>query len=158
MQTPRGSADDRRLKNFFIAPEKQFKLAIWAVALGLLFFFGFFGFQLWMFSALIASLSSLIPESSLNLEQMVADSVHWTWIVFGVGSVFFTLILTGVTTVVSHRIYGPAYAIRKHLAAIAHGDYAYRTHLRKRDEFKDIAEDLNQLSERLEGKGIVSQS
>lgn len=146
------SSDDRKISNYFIAPERQLKIALFAVGIGLLFFFGFFGFQIWMFSALIASLAPLIPESS-NVEPMIADSIHWTWIVFFVGAITFTIVMATITIVISHRVYGPVYAIRKHLAAIARGEFSHRTHLRKHDEFKDVAQDLNQLSEVLEAKG-----
>jgi len=149
------SADDRRLSNFIIAPDRQLRAALLAVGIGLLFFFGFFGFQIWMFSALVESLAPLIPESS-NVNQMISESVHWSWIVFFVGAVAFTLLLTTLTIVISHRIYGPIYAIRKHVAAIGRGEFAHRTHLRKSDEFKDLAKDLNSLSEALEEGRIPS--
>ncbi|MBS1962610.1 MAG: hypothetical protein JST04_10365 [Bdellovibrionales bacterium] len=123
------------------------------VGLGLLFFFSFFAFQIWMFSTLIASLVPLVPPGS-NVEQMMAESIRWNWIIFGVGMVMFTIIVTITTVVISHRIYGPAYAIRKHLAAITRGEFEHRTHLRKNDEFKDVAQDLNHLSEILAAKGF----
>ena len=123
-------------------------MALGAVAVGLIFFFGFFGFQIWMFTSLIMSLAPLIPETS-NVGEMIAESLFWSRVIFGVGIVMFTFVVTAITVVISHRIYGPAYAIRKHLAALARGEYDYRTHLRKGDEFKDLAQDLNSLSETL---------
>jgi sensor histidine kinase YesM len=147
------SADARKIKNYFIAPERQLRIAFLAVGIGLIFFFGFFGFQIWMFSAVISSLSPLIPESS-NVAPMIADSLRWAWIVFIAGAVMFTFVVTSIALIVSHRIYGPVYAIRKHLAAITAGEFNHRTHLRKNDEFKDVAQDLNKLSEILAAKGF----
>jgi hypothetical protein len=147
------TADDRRLSNFFIAPDRQLRMALVAVGCGLFFFFAFFGFQIWMFSALIASLSPLIPETS-NVSEMIAESIHWTWIVFFAGAVAFTMVLTTLTIVISHRVYGPIYAIRKHIGALSRGEFAHRTHLRKNDEFKDVAKDLNELSAALENGKI----
>ena len=142
------ASDQRRLSGLFIAPDRQVRVALLSVGIGLLFFFAFFGFQLWMFSALLSSLAPLIPESS-NVDRAIAESIRWIWLVFGVGAVAFTVLVGSVTVVLSHRIYGPIYAIRKHLAAIGKGEFDHRTHLRKNDEFKDVAQDLNALSEAL---------
>jgi len=53
----------------------------------------------------------------------------------------------------SHRIFGPTVPIRRHIGALLSGDYQSRITLRKRDEFKDIAMDLNRLAEKLGGGG-----
>jgi methyl-accepting chemotaxis protein len=128
-----------------IAPDRQMRIAMVSVTVGLVFLFGFFGFQLWVFSNLLLSLSPLIPETS-NLEGMIAGSVKWAWIGFFVSAACFAFVLTTVTIVVSHRVYGPVFAIRKHVSALAKGDFGHRTQLREKDEFKDLAADLNQLS------------
>jgi HAMP domain-containing protein len=150
MAQDRASADDRKIKNFVIAPEKQLRLVFFSVGIGLMFFVGVFGFQLWTFSKLLESIMSFVPESS-NIAPMIADSVHWTWGVFAAMSVAFAIILTVITIVVSHRIYGPIFAIRRHIASLTNGDYAHRTHLRPTDEFQEVATDLNSLSTKLGG-------
>lgn len=144
--------NSRKLANLLIAPNRQLRLTLTAILVGLLFFFAIFGAQFWMSSALIESLSAFLPPDS-GLNQTVATSVRWTWIVFFVASICFTTAITAITVVFSHRVYGPVYAIRKHLAALARGEYEYRTHLRKHDEFKDLAQDLNTLSELLQARG-----
>jgi hypothetical protein len=47
----------------------------------------------------------------------------------------------------SHRILGPVVPIRRHIGRLFAKDFESRIHLRKNDELKDIAEDLNRLSE-----------
>lgn len=49
----------------------------------------------------------------------------------------------------SHRIFGPMVAIRGQVERMERGDYDGSILLRKNDEFKDLAEDLNRLAVRL---------
>ena len=149
MDTPILRKFNREFSNFLIAPNRQLRLALMAVLFGLLFLFAVFGFQMWIFTSLVGSLSASLSENPA-LIQIVSESVRWAWRMFFIACAFFTTMALALTIVFSHRIYGPAFAIRKHLAAISNGDFAFRTTLRKHDELKDIANDLNSLSERLE--------
>jgi methyl-accepting chemotaxis protein len=49
----------------------------------------------------------------------------------------------------SHRIAGPAYRLKKSLDRMAGGDYGFEVRLRKRDYLKDVAESMNQTLDRL---------
>jgi methyl-accepting chemotaxis protein len=55
-----------------------------------------------------------------------------------------------VAVVLTHRMVGPMVAIRRHIEALKQGDLSARVRLRKRDAFKDVARDLNELAEALE--------
>jgi signal transduction histidine kinase len=50
----------------------------------------------------------------------------------------------------SFRIFGPQVAIERHIQALMEGDYKARVHLRRHDEFAELAERLNHLAEVLE--------
>lgn len=50
----------------------------------------------------------------------------------------------------SFRIFGPQVAIERHVQALIDGDYSARVHLRRHDEFIELAERLNRLAESLE--------
>ncbi len=54
--------------------------------------------------------------------------------------------------VLSHRIAGPIFRIKKTLDEAVKGDYSKRLYLRKTDELKDVAESINNLMELLEKK------
>lgn len=155
MDEIRTSADDRKLSNFAIAPNKQFRLAFYTIASGLIIFLAFFAFELSLLSQIIESLAPLAPADS-NLTPLLSDSLRWSWIAFFVVAVLFSLVMFLGILILSHRIYGPMVALRRHTWALMRGEYAHRTHLRKNDEFKDLANDLNQLSERLLTKKISS--
>jgi len=45
---------------------------------------------------------------------------------------------------------GPTVAFRRHLRALAAGDYSARTYLRPHDAFQEVADELNALSRALE--------
>lgn len=54
--------------------------------------------------------------------------------------------------VLSHRIAGPIYRMKRDLDEIAAGNYSKRLRLRKTDELKDVAESINNLIDILEEK------
>ena len=54
--------------------------------------------------------------------------------------------------VLSHRIAGPIFHIKKTLDEVTKGDYSKRLYLRNTDELKDVAESINNLMELLEKK------
>jgi signal transduction histidine kinase len=111
----------------------------------------FFSFELWLMTNLMKNLLTLVPDPT-EMSPVIAESVKLSWIAFGTFSLLVIFALIAAVLVLSHRFYGPMVALRKHVTALAQGDYAHRTHLRKKDEFKDLAAELNQLSEKLEGR------
>lgn len=68
------------------------------------------------------------------------------------GSFFLGVLCFVLWTVYSHRVIGPTVPIRRHLKELAEGNYSARIKIREKDEFKEIAEDLNHLAEVLESK------
>ena len=49
------------------------------------------------------------------------------------------------TFLISHRVAGPAYHIERDLSTMANGDLTKRIYLRKHDELKPIAANLNKM-------------
>lgn len=150
MNQTRTSAD-RKIQNFAIAPSKQFRLAFTLVSIGLGVFLAFFAFELWMMSSIVTSLSPLAPPDS-NVHGLLADSLWWSWAAFIFIAFIFAMAVVVGTLVISHRFFGPVVALQKHISALTRGEYDHRTHLRKTDELKELASDLNQLSEQLEAQ------
>ncbi len=151
MNQIRTSADDRKLQNVAIEPSKQFRLAFYMLALGLGIFLAFFAFELWLMSSIVTNLAPLAPQDS-NLHQLLGDSLWWSWAAFILIAVLFSMGVILGTLVLSHRFFGPVVALQKHINALTRGEFEHRTHLRKNDELKELAADLNQLSERLESQ------
>jgi len=151
MDESRTSADDRKLANFAISPKKQLRLGLIFASGGLAIFLAFFAFEYWLLTGIISSLTPLIPEDS-PVHQMLADSLMWSWVACLLIALVFALVVILGTLVITHRFYGPMIALRRHTWTLLRGEYEHRTHLRKHDEFKELANDLNQLSERLQKK------
>ena len=63
-----------------------------------------------------------------------------------------TLATIAVVLFISHKIAGPMFRFEKELKAIGQGDLTVRIILRKGDQFKDMAESLNQMSLSLHDK------
>lgn len=64
------------------------------------------------------------------------------WPVIGI----IILIFAALTVFMSHRIAGPIFNIKRGIRRIATGDLSVNIHLREKDEFHDVAEELNTLT------------
>ena len=67
-----------------------------------------------------------------------------------VGILVFGLVTLVLWIIYSHRIFGPTVPFRRHIGKLLEGDYTTRIQLRRTDEFKDIAGDLNKLAAKLQ--------
>lgn len=92
----------------------------------------------------LVGLENLTPMNTLlDLQRTVT-------VIGIVGLIFFALTCFALWVIYSHRIFGPMVPLRRHVQQLSAGDYASRIHLRGRDEFKPLADDLNALAEILE--------
>ncbi len=57
-----------------------------------------------------------------------------------------------MTIYVSHKIGGPLWHFGKSLKAIGEGDLQLQIHLRKKDQLKELADQINEMTESLRGK------
>lgn len=73
-------------------------------------------------------------------------------LLIGVPPLFLLLIAWGI--VLSHRFAGPLERLEKELKRIScHGDYKSRVKLRKNDDIRAIADEINKLIDKVEDKG-----
>ena len=73
-------------------------------------------------------------------------------IVASITAVAIALVGMAIFIVLSHRIAGPAHRLQNSLREIGSGNLTYRVRLRKKDELAELAEELNRLTESLDGK------
>jgi methyl-accepting chemotaxis protein len=76
---------------------------------------------------------------------------------------FITIVLISLTVIlvalfVSHKIAGPIFRLEKDISVIGKGDLAYRIHLRKGDQLRELSADINQMTASLNTKIIRIQS
>lgn len=101
--------------------------------------------QIGKFAMKHASMDSQLLTSFQLLDREIQSTMIWGQVAFGAVTFLLWVLYT-------HRIFGPALAIRNHVKALLAGRYGEKVILRKFDEFKPLADDLNTLSERLKAR------
>ena len=92
-----------------------------------------------------------IPESIAYNLFPVIKKINFILLV-GVPPLLLLLFAWGVA--LSHRFAGPLERIEKELEHISNsGNYAKRIHLRKNDDVRPLADSINKLMDKIEGKG-----
>ena len=97
----------------------------------------------WQLLGAIVDVGPLEPATTATLLHL--SSTIQTTLVFGMpllGCICFIL-----WVVASHRIFGPVVPIRRQIENLGNGIYDQPVNLRKHDELKAIAADLNRLAE-----------
>ena len=124
----------------------------------LLFMLGAFGsalFNGYLYYAYVDDSYSFIFRYS-TLSQELIQQRHRDLLVFGLAlaaaSLLVTMILAVWALVLTHRAAGAVYHIKKVMGEISAGDMSRRVHLRKKDEFQELAVAFNQLMDKLQAK------
>ncbi|TWI68203.1 hypothetical protein LZ24_02577 [Desulfobotulus alkaliphilus] len=112
--------------------------------LGLLVFSSLFSFMSMDTTTIIYDKSEIRVGSTPNMlvNQMLGSG--WVIILIG-GSLLFVL-----STIMTHRVAGPAYRIEESLKKMLRGEFGFKIILRKNDEMKPIAHKLETLSMQIE--------
>lgn len=71
--------------------------------------------------------------------------------------ILISLAMIVVTLFVSHKIAGPLFRLEKDVNVIAGGDLTYTVRLRKADQLKELSNDINQMTMKLNNKVIGIQ-
>jgi hypothetical protein len=141
----------RKVRNFLLMPILQVKLGLYAIILAALA-------SLATVIAVRESLSDVVPvvieltdakdEVTALLTSAIWDAVLLSILI----AVTYILVLLVITVWYTHRLIGPTIAFRRHVTMLANGQYFARTNLRKGDAFFELADDLNKLSDVLQGQ------
>ncbi len=137
----------RRIRNMLLQPALQGKLGLYCMLLS-----GIFAASI--YTILVRSFGD-ISESVAELAGIEADQVrevigiHWGLTQFWIyiSSAFYIALILLIVIWFTHRMVGPTIAFRRHLVRLQKGDFSVKTHLRKGDAFKEVAEALNKLSD-----------
>jgi HAMP domain-containing protein len=141
----------RKISNFSIDPKAQLRFAQ-PFAILILASFTTINFIFWeVFSTRSTMSSSAPPEVLAVLNGIMGQLV----LMSSLGMALIGLLTLVLWIVYSHRIFGPQVPIRRQVANLMKGDYDYKINLRKNDEFKDLADDLNKLAEHLKSQSKV---
>lgn len=137
------SRKNRRVANYYLLPSIQLRLAVFVMAVS-------------MIGIGIVVASGFYKLSSLHSGFRCVDDLVQLEFVNFVFYVFIGLFLAiGILAflggiVITHEVAGPLFAMNRHLDRVLAGELQSRIHLRKNAELQEIAEKLNQLTEKLE--------
>lgn len=138
----------RSIRNLVAFPHLQYKMTSAFVFLGLGFISLLSIVSYLLSRSLIIALSqnSALTNGDLALIEQFAKTTSFTYL-----AIFISLIIVSALTafLMSHRIFGPIVAIKRHIDRIKSGDLEFQTRLRENDLLKPIAEELNELSRHL---------
>lgn len=151
-----GAKPKRRFRNFLLQPLLQVKLGLYAIILSTLFACAMAVILYQNFAGLVNAIV-LLTDAEDEVRDLFLDywrgTQIWIYLTF--------LVYLGSTVAISvlytHRLVGPTIAFRRHLQDLTAGQYGARTFLRRGDAFKEVADELNRLSETLEKEGIKVQ-
>lgn len=141
----------RQLRNYLLQPSVQLRLGFYSIllAIGLaVAVVTILYLQLGELYGAILELTDAGEEVALAVDIALHDAAWW----LGLSLAVFVLATIAISILYTHRLVGPTYAFRRHIRALADGQYQVRTHLRRGDAFPEVAEELNRLAEILEAK------
>jgi signal transduction histidine kinase len=107
-----------------------------------------------VWDATINQLMGLVAQGILSQSQVLAvsstikSSIALALLSRGLIVLF---VLAVLSILLTHRIAGPIFKIKKTIRIIGDGKTSERVVLRKRDEFKDLAQELNTLLDQFQG-------
>lgn len=160
--TERKTKDDtlasnrRSLNHLLIKPHRQLKYSFFLFGVGLILLATFMAIFMITLNQTISSLSS-VYQFDPDVSQALRTSLVSAMIAVVSITAALAAISVGVGVVLSHRIFGPMVSIQRHVIEMNNGNYKSRVKLRKKDEFQDLANALNDLAARLEsGKDDAS--
>ncbi|HVK61452.1 MAG TPA: hypothetical protein VM432_07875 [Bdellovibrionales bacterium] len=143
--------NQRDLSNIFVNPRQQLKYSFvfFGGAIGLMCLYIIF--FLYYLSSTIASLANTFAVSP-DVAQDLNRSILTASIALIAFSVTLTFVMFAAGIALSHRIFGPMIPIKRLIEQLRAGDYKARGSLRKKDEWHDVMDGLNDLAEKLERK------
>lgn len=84
-----------------------------------------------------------------SVRRLLYNELHGVVVYMGACTVVFLLLVVLFGLVLSHRSAGPIYHFKRVFELIGPTSRGHRIHLRKRDEFRDVAEAFNRMMDRL---------
>lgn len=138
----------RKISNFSVDPKAQLRFAK-PFAILVFASFGAINLIFWRISGVRDSMSS---NASSEMLAVLNDIMGQLVLMCSLGMALIGLLTLLLWIVYSHRIFGPQVPIRRQVANLMKGDYDYKISLRKNDEFKELAEELNSLAEHLKSR------
>lgn len=138
----------RSLKNLVLRPEFQLKYSFYFVGLTLLIMGGVFLLFLFSLEDMIRTVAVIYRIES-DVVAAIQSSIHTaTYTTLGI-AVVFGIVSVSLGVILTHRLVGPMIPIRRLIQQLNNGEYGAVGKLRDRDDYKEVMDDLNKLSQTL---------
>ena len=141
----------RKISNIFKYRPSQLKRVLFLGLFGLLLIFliSYFSNRLLLIRVLMADEGSVVDMSAVReFGDFISQQYYFLLII----QISYFCVL-GVTVIfLEHRMYGPIVAMQNFVRELAAGKKPKPLVLRKNDEFKELAEELNNLLEKMNEK------
>jgi hypothetical protein len=137
-----GSSSKRRVRNYLLDTGMQLRLASYlvAVATALSLALGWMLWQAYRETSRVIALGD--PDGGESIAQALASEDRWRIVLVATALSCVLVCLLGAAVVITHRIAGPAFAIRRTARAVGDGILARPRPLRSRDLLVDLADDV----------------
>ena len=132
-----------------LQPSLQLKFPIYAVLLTILFLVSVTSVLYLAFGNLFLEILEESPWSNYH-SNAIQNQASAAISVVLVCTLAYAILVVIFSVILTHRLVGPIVAFERQIKAFKQGSFSARTTLRKHDEFKNIARELNELGEILE--------
>jgi methyl-accepting chemotaxis protein len=158
LPVPRHSHPPRKLRNFLLQPKFQLKYSgmVVGVTVVVAAVLGFLAYRYSTGQTELQNLQLIAAKGESVDAQFIADIQHYARqadqrVMLGIlmGIAVLTMALGATSIVITHRLVGPAYRLKRMLAAVSEGRIAAVGALRKHDELQDVFEAFQHMTKRL---------
>lgn len=154
-----GDKTQRKVKNYLLDRRFQLKYTgmVLVVTLAVAGILGYFAYdfskgQTEAFTAQLAAQPDLDPETASDLEQFAKQEDRKVRNAILIGVALMTLALGFTGIVVTHRVVGPAYRMRRLFEHVGEGHLEVVTGIRKGDELQELFHSFADMVESLRGQ------
>jgi hypothetical protein len=141
----------RQLRNYLLDTGLQLKLASYLLAFAVALSLGL-GWHLW---TAYRETSAVVALSAPEVASALASEDKWRIVQVSVILVLVLLCLLGATVVITHRIAGPAFVIRRTCTQVADGNLSRPRPLRNHDLLVDLADAVSSMVDALRDREAV---
>ena len=149
-----GDKPKRLMRNFLLQPLLQVKLGLYAILLSAAFAGALATILYRNFSGLVNAIV-LLTDAEDEVRDLFLDywrgTQIWIYLTFGI----YLAATVAISVLYTHKLVGPTIAFRRHLRSLGQGQVGVRTFLRRGDAFKEVADELNSLSEVLDRQAKI---
>ncbi len=136
--------NQRRMRNYLIRPVSQLKLSGFVAVVMVAIVVGLNVINYLKYSNITRVMSNFYGLNEETREILLGIRMQ-LFLTDLMSTIVISLVIILIWIKMTHRIYGAGFAIEKFVSLMIEGKYESKLTLRKKDEFKNVADVLNEL-------------